>query len=88
MLETQDILYIVLMFCALWFTAFACWLIFQVVSVVRRAHEVLAGLERKIDLLERSVSAIKTRFESGASLFGTVVNGLKSVVEAVRKERD
>ncbi len=88
MLETQDILYIVLMFCALWFTAFMCWLIFQIVSVVRRAHAVLEGVERKIDLLERSVSAIKAKFETGASMFSTVVGGLKSVVDAVKRDRD
>ncbi len=84
---TQDILYIVLMFCALWLTMFICWLIYQVVSVVRRANEVLEGVERKIDLVERSFNALKMKVETGMGVFATVAGGLKSVMEMMRKEK-
>lgn len=87
MLESQDILYIVLAFCALWFTAFLCWLMYQVVSVVRHAHDVLSMAERKLDLLERSVSGIKAKFDSGTALFVTVADGLKRLVDVVRRDR-
>lgn len=87
MLESQDILYIVLAFCALWFTAFLCWLMYQVVTVVRHAHDVLSAAERKLDLLERSVTGIKAKFESGASMFMTVADGLKRLVDLVRRDR-
>ncbi|MEK7459196.1 MAG: hypothetical protein AAB663_02200 [Patescibacteria group bacterium] len=87
MLESQDILYIVLAFCALWFTAFLCWLMYQVVAIVRHAHEVLSAAERKLDLLERSVTNIKAKFESGAGMFMTVADGLKRLVDLVRRDR-
>lgn len=87
MLESHDILYIVLAFCALWFTAFLCWLMFQVVSIIKHAHEVLAMAERKLDLLERSVTGIKAKFDSGASMFVTVADGLKRLVDVVRRDR-
>lgn len=87
MLESQDILYIVLMFCALWFTAFLCWLMYQIVSLLRRAHELMELVERKIDLLERSVTGIKLKFESGTAVFMTVADGLKRLVDLVRRDR-
>ncbi|MBI1908159.1 hypothetical protein HYS28_01940 [Candidatus Uhrbacteria bacterium] len=87
MLETQDMLYIVLMFCALWFTAFLCWLMYQVVTIIRRAHEVLELVERKIDLLDRSIAGIKSKFDSGTSLFITVADALKRLVDVIRRDR-
>lgn len=87
MLESQDILYIVLAFCALWFTAFLCWLVYQAVRIVRRAHELIELMERKVDLLERSISGIKAKFDSGASLFVTVADGLRRLVDVVRRDR-
>lgn len=80
-------LYIVLMFCALWFTAFLCWLMYQVVRIIRRAHEVLELVERKIDLLDRSVAGIKAKFDSGTAVFVTVAEGLKRLVDVVRRDR-
>lgn len=87
MLESQDILYIVLAFCAMWFTAFLCWLMYQVVSIIRRAHDVLELVERKVDLLERSITGIKAKFDSGASVFVTVSDALKRLVDVVRRDR-
>lgn len=87
MLESQDILYIVLAFCALWFTAFLCWLMYQVVSIIRRAHEVLDLAERKLDLLERSVTGIKAKFDSGTAVFVTVADGLRKLIDVVRRDR-
>lgn len=87
MLEFQDILYIVLAFCALWFTAFLCWLMYQVVTIIRHAHEVLELMERKLDLLETSITGIKSKFESGTAVFVTVADGLKRLVDVVRRDR-
>ena len=87
MLESTDILYIVLAFCVLWFTAFLCWLMYQAVSIVRHAHDVLEMVERKIDLLERSVTGIKAKFDSGTAIFVTLADGLRRVVDLVRKDR-
>lgn len=88
MLESLDILYIVLAFCALWFTVFLCWLMYQVVGVLRRAHELIELIERKVDLVERSIGGIKTRFDSSTSIFVTVADGLKRLVDLMRRDRD
>lgn len=87
MLESHDILYIVLAFCALWFTAFLCWLMYQIVRIIRRAHELMELIERKVDLLERSVSGFKAKFDSSTSVFMTVIDGLKRIVDLVRRDR-
>ncbi len=87
MLSSADILLIVLAFCALWFTVFMCWFMYQVVAVVKRAHDLMSLAERKLDILERSVSGIKSKFESGTALFVTVADGLKRVVDVLRRDR-
>lgn len=88
MLETQDILYIVLMFCALWFTMFLCWLMYQIVGIMRRVHGFIDLLERKLEQVEISVGNMKSRFDSSFSMFTTVADGLKRLVDIVRRERD
>lgn len=80
-------LYIVLMFCALWFTAFLCWLMYQVVTIIRRAHELINTIESKVSLAERSLNTMKAKFDSGTAVFVTVAEGLKRLVDIVRRDR-
>lgn len=88
MLETQDILFIVLMFCALWFTVFLCWLMYQIGGIMRRVHGFIDLLEKKIEQVEISVGNMKSKMESNFSMFTTVADGLRRLVDIVRRERD
>ncbi len=89
MLDSLDILFIVLAFCALWFTAFLCWLLFQAASLVRRIHGIVDELKEKVVKLEDSISSMKRKFDGNIALVTGIADGVRKIIDAMRsKERD
>lgn len=84
MLGSQDILFIVLAFCALWFTTFLCWLLYQAASLVRRIHAVVDEMKDKVMSLEETVMGMKRKFDGNIAVVNSVAEGLKRVIEALR----
>ncbi len=88
-MDTRDILLIVLAFCALWFTAFVCWLIYQVALILKNVNDTVSDLREKIGKMEEALTGIKNRFEKATSGMNIFVEGAKKVVEfAVEKKKE
>ncbi|MFH1711693.1 MAG: hypothetical protein ABH846_00445 [Patescibacteria group bacterium] len=81
MFETSDILLIVLAFCALWFTAFLCWFIFQMAMVIKNLNEVLSEVKFQIEKVEQALNGIKTKFDTGTGHLGTMADQFKKTVK-------
>ena len=89
MLDSLDILFIVLAFCALWFTAFLCWLLFQAASLVRRIHVLVDELKERVAKLEDSISSMKRKFDGNIALITSIADGVRKIIDVMRfKERD
>lgn len=69
---SQDFLYIVLALCALWFTVFLCWLLYQAARVLRNANRIIEGVTRKLELISDAVEFIKKRVDGLSSHMGVV----------------
>jgi len=82
-MESLDILYIVLAFAALWVTAFTCWFIYQIVTIMRNVNNVISDLHEAISKIEGTMNTIKSRFESHTSNLGIIAEGAKQVVSYV-----
>ncbi|MFA5947055.1 MAG: hypothetical protein WC813_03445 [Patescibacteria group bacterium] len=87
MLGTQDILFIVLAFCALWFTAFLCWLLFQAAGLLKRLHGLVDEVKVKLDDLENSIMGMKRKFDGNVALITGIADGVRRIMEAL-KSRD
>ncbi len=81
MFSPLDILYIVLAFCALWFTAAIFWLIWQIASIFRNVNETLAEAREKMVLIEKALTGIRQKFESTTSVLGVVVETASKTVD-------
>ncbi len=89
MLQSKDILFFVLSFCALWFTLFLSWLIWQVASILKNVNDVIGEAKEKLSLIEKTMSAMRERLEKATSIFGALATGLEKVVEyALERKRD
>lgn len=84
MLGTQDILFIVLAFCALWFTAFLCWLLFQAAGLLKRLHGLVDELKTKLDNLEANISGMKRKFDGNIALITGIADGVRRIIEAMK----
>ncbi len=78
LLETsQDLLFIVLAICVLWFTVFLCWLIYQMARVLKNANDIIESVQEKLEIIVDAVMFIKEKVEkmtSGMGVVSTIVS--------------
>ncbi len=84
MLGSQDILFIVLAFCALWFTAFLCWLMYQAATLMKHIHGLVDEVKAKISILEETVTSMKRKFDGNVAMVSGIAEGVKRLIEAIR----
>ncbi|MBM5790023.1 hypothetical protein FJZ23_02985 [Candidatus Parcubacteria bacterium] len=73
MFSPLDILYIVLAFCVLWFTAALFWLIWQAATMLRHINDAVSEGREVLHKVEAALTGIRERFESATSSMGVVV---------------
>ena len=59
----QELLYVVLAICIVWFTIFLCWLLYQAARVLRNANTVLETLTHKLELINEGVQFMRNRID-------------------------
>ena len=78
--SSQDLLFIILAICAIFFTTFACWLLYYFIAVVKDVYSVTKGIKKKIDLLDDILRTIKEKINSTASYVGLIFNSVEKIV--------
>ena len=79
--SSQDILYLVLSLCILWFTVFLCWLLYQAGRVLRNANKVVEGLMHQLELISGAVDFIRKKVDGLSSSMGVVSSLATGLVE-------
>jgi hypothetical protein len=87
MIEAKDVLLIVLAFCALWFTAFACWLIYQVAMILKNMNDVVADVRETLGKMERAMTGIRGKFDGVVSGLMLAFEGGQKLIELLGKQR-
>lgn len=88
-MNSQDILYMVLAFCALWFTAFLCFALYQVARFMKRMQELSSDAREKIDELMQSLTSIRMKIEGHVNAITSIGDGIRKIMEAIRtRDRD
>ncbi len=87
MIEAIDILYIVLAFSVLWFTAFVCWLIWQVAMILKNVNDTLTEAREKMSKIEATLAAIRERFDHATGSLSLLVEGGKKVIDYVVEKK-
>ncbi|MBI5369700.1 hypothetical protein HZA85_00705 [Candidatus Uhrbacteria bacterium] len=90
MFSPLDILYIVLSFCVLWFTAALFWLIWQVATMLRNINDAVDEGREVMGKVEQALTGIRQKFDSATSSLGIVVQlaakGMEYVMEKKLKK--
>lgn len=86
--SSKDILNLVLAFCALWFTAFVCWLLWYVISLLRDVTKVVDEIHEKIGAIDRAVHAAKDKAETFFGSFGAAAAGIKLLSGYLESRKD
>ncbi len=64
-MESLDLLYYVLAFCALFLTVFVCFVIWQIVSVIHKINAVIQSIHLKVTKFEDVINGWKNRWSKG-----------------------
>lgn len=79
--SSQDLLYIVLSLCILWFTVFLCWLLYQAARVLRNANRIIESVTSKLELISEAVEFIKKKVDGLSSNMGIVSSLASGMME-------
>lgn len=79
--SSQDLLYIVLSLCVLWFTVFLCWLLYQAARVLRNANRIIESVTNKLELISDAVEFIKRKVDGLSSNMGIVSSLASGLME-------
>lgn len=86
--SSRDILNIVLAFCILWFTAFLCWALYYVISLLRDASRTAAEIRDRLHAIDDAVRGVRERFETAVGSFGAFTAGLKLLMGYLEKRKE
>jgi len=85
--SSKDILYLVLAFSILWFTAFVCWALYYVISILRDASRLIEDVREKLDSIDNAIQGVRDRLSKGASSLSTMATGAKLLMEIVGTQK-
>ena len=83
-MDSKDILYMVLAFCALWFTVFLCFALYQVARLMKRMQELSAHLREKADEVLNSINTIRIKIEGHVNAITSIGDGIRKIMDALR----
>lgn len=86
--SSKDILFVVLAFCALWFTFFVCWALWYVIGMLRDASRIMREIHEKIAAIDRAISAVREKVESSFGSFGVAAAGLRMLGGYLEKRKE
>lgn len=82
-----EILYMVLSFCALWFTAAVFWFFWQLATVLKNVNDTVSDVRDKMHKMEVALTGIREKFDHASSLLGLGANTAVKAVEYVMEKK-
>ncbi|WKZ28983.1 MAG: hypothetical protein QY323_05680 [Patescibacteria group bacterium] len=86
--SSKDILFVVLAFCAVWFTIFVCWALYYVIGMLRDASYIMREIHDKISAIDKAIHAVREKVETSFGSFGIAAAGLKMLGGYLDKRKD
>ena len=78
---SQDLLYIVLALCIMWFTVFLCWLLYQAGAMLRNVNRMVEHLLHKLELIADAMHFIRGKMDGMSTSMSAVSVMLGRLVE-------
>ncbi|MCX6792541.1 MAG: hypothetical protein NTY12_00790 [Candidatus Falkowbacteria bacterium] len=79
--NSQDILFLVLAFCALWLTAFIVWLLYYAVMTVKQGYHAVKQIKEKIQAVDEIITMVKEKITFTTSYLSLIVTGVKKMID-------
>ena len=91
---SQDLFFVVLSFCVLWFTVFLCWMLYYVIMILKRSKETMDvvyktinSVQEKIEKVGKVIDMVKDKLENTGSALGLLFNNIIKIIGMVEKKK-
>ncbi|MDD5342635.1 MAG: hypothetical protein PHH01_02335 [Patescibacteria group bacterium] len=89
MFETsKDVLNLVLAAAVTIFTIFVCWLLYYLISIIGTSRKIVQDVQSLVKSLEETLKAIKDKVGQSPGAFLSLINGVSTVVDYIKKKKD
>ncbi|PKL72470.1 hypothetical protein CVV26_01430 [Candidatus Kuenenbacteria bacterium HGW-Kuenenbacteria-1] len=89
MIQTsQDLLFIVLAFCALWITILLCWGLFYFIAMLRDTYKITKNVNRKIEAFGELIEALKNRVTSMGAFLTLFSHGFSALIDHIKEKKE
>ncbi len=79
--SSQDLLFLVLAICAIWLTAFLCWLLYQAVRFLKNANEIIENITQKLEIISQGVQFMREKVDGVSRQMSSVSGMLGGIIE-------
>lgn len=79
--SSQELLYLVIAICLVWFTVFLCWLLYQAARVLQNANRVVESLAHKLELINDAVQYMRSKVDGVSKNMGVVSSMIAGLAE-------
>ncbi|MEK7624901.1 MAG: hypothetical protein AAB467_00960 [Patescibacteria group bacterium] len=89
MLQTKDLLYLVISFCIVWITVFLCWTFYYVMRLLRNANQIVEEFRSRLQVLMETINYIRGKVEHISGLMTLASGGVSEFVKkaAIKKAK-
>ena len=77
---SQDLLFVVLAFCALWITVFLSWFLYYVIAILRDTEKVVHAVQHAVEMVDELAHLAHEKFERSAASMTVIAQALKELV--------
>lgn len=83
---SQDIFYLVLAFCVLWFTILLTWLMYYAINAAKNIYDAVQAIKRKIEAVDEIIGLVKGKINSSFSYVSLAMSGVKKIIEILSEK--
>ncbi|MFA7286452.1 MAG: hypothetical protein WC052_02215 [Patescibacteria group bacterium] len=77
---SQDLLFVILAFCALWLTILLSWSLYYVALLLRGVHQTFEGARQRLQAVDRFLKLVSEKLEHTSASLRILVEGVGSLV--------
>ncbi|MBI4457429.1 hypothetical protein HY633_00510 [Candidatus Uhrbacteria bacterium] len=85
---SEDLLFVVLAFCALWLTVFLSWFLYYLIAISRDVETLLRQGRKAVETVDHLTHAVYEKFEHSAASLTLIAQAVKELVIWVMQERN
>jgi len=85
--SSKDIFWLVLAFCALWFTLFLSWMIYYMAMILRETKKIISFFSVTLEKIDEIVSLVKEKMSKSAASFTLLLKAGKEIMDFVKEKK-